>query len=274
MEEKLQMVRKIVPDLTEELVKRYRILKTVRLLEPCGRRLVVISLGMTERTVRSEIEKNKKELEQFKKEREGFLSEEKIIDDFQYTDEINHILYDELLYAISDETLEGRKERFEDAIDRRVNEIPNTIKERISEIESLMNHRNKISFETQKDAEETEHSIEKDNDVYQYKTNCLKVDIELEGGDDLSELLDNEERFSIDNIKGFHSLIINVKENGEPLLKNLVVETEKIEDGAGNGKSLSEVVLEEAKEQGADEKIIEKLSEEIEHEILTETMKF
>ena len=34
MEEKLQMVRKIVPDLTEELVKRYRILKTVRLLEP------------------------------------------------------------------------------------------------------------------------------------------------------------------------------------------------------------------------------------------------
>lgn len=57
MEEKLQMVRKIVPDLTEELVKRYRILKTVRLLEPCGRRLVVISLGMTERTVRSEIEK-------------------------------------------------------------------------------------------------------------------------------------------------------------------------------------------------------------------------
>ena len=224
--------------------------------------------------LKDEIEKNKKELEQFKKEREGFLSEEKIIDDFQYTDEINHILYDELLYAISDETLEGRKERFEDAIDRRVNEIPNTIKERISEIESLMNHRNKISFETQKDAEETEHSIEKDNDVYQYKTNCLKVDIELEGGDDLSELLDNEERFSIDNIKGFHSLIINVKENGEPLLKNLVVETEKIEDGAGNGKSLSEVVLEEAKEQGADEKIIEKLSEEIEHEILTETMKF
>ena len=49
MEEKLQMVRKIVPDLTEELVKRYRILKTVRLLEPCGRRLVVISLGMTEK---------------------------------------------------------------------------------------------------------------------------------------------------------------------------------------------------------------------------------
>lgn len=110
--------------------------------------------------------------------------------------------------------------------------------------------------------------------VEEEKKQSLKVNIELEGGDDLSELLDNEERFSIDNIKGFHSLIINVKENGEPLLKNLVVETEKIEDGAGNGKSLSEVVLEEAKEQGADEKIIEKLSEEIEHEILTETMKF
>ena len=109
--------------------------------------------------------------------------------------------------------------------------------------------------------------------VEEEKKRSLKVNIELEGGDDLRELLDNEEQFSIDNIKGFHSLIINVKENGEQLLKNLVVETEKIEDGAGNGKSLSEVVLEEAKEQGADEKIIEKLSEEIEQEILTETMK-
>lgn len=57
MKEKLQMVKKIVPDLTDELIKRYRILKTVKLLEPCGRRLVVLSLGMTERTVRSEIEK-------------------------------------------------------------------------------------------------------------------------------------------------------------------------------------------------------------------------
>ena len=57
MERKLQLARKIVPDLADELVKRYRILKTVRLMEPCGRRPVVLSLGMTERTVRSEIEK-------------------------------------------------------------------------------------------------------------------------------------------------------------------------------------------------------------------------
>lgn len=57
MREHLQLVKKIVPDMTDELIKRYRILKTVKLLEPCGRRLVVLSLGMTERTVRGEIEK-------------------------------------------------------------------------------------------------------------------------------------------------------------------------------------------------------------------------
>jgi len=57
MEYKLQLVKKIAPDLTEEIIKRYRVLKTVRLLQPCGRRLVVLSLGMTERTVRSEIER-------------------------------------------------------------------------------------------------------------------------------------------------------------------------------------------------------------------------
>ena len=53
----MQLIKKIAPDLTEEMVKRYRVLKTVRLLQPCGRRLVVLSLGMTERTVRSEIER-------------------------------------------------------------------------------------------------------------------------------------------------------------------------------------------------------------------------
>ena len=53
----MQLIKKIAPDLTEEMIKRYRVLKTVRLLQPCGRRLVVLSLGMTERTVRSEIER-------------------------------------------------------------------------------------------------------------------------------------------------------------------------------------------------------------------------
>ncbi len=57
MEDKIQLIRKIAPDLTEEMIKRYRVLKTVRLLQPCGRRMVVLALGMTERTVRSEIER-------------------------------------------------------------------------------------------------------------------------------------------------------------------------------------------------------------------------
>lgn len=57
MEETLQLIRRIAPDLTDEIIKRYRVLKTVRLLQPCGRRMVVLSLGMTERTVRSEIER-------------------------------------------------------------------------------------------------------------------------------------------------------------------------------------------------------------------------
>lgn len=57
MERRLELVKKIAPDLTEEMVKRYRILKAVRLLQPCGRRMLVLSLGMTERTVRSEIER-------------------------------------------------------------------------------------------------------------------------------------------------------------------------------------------------------------------------
>lgn len=57
MKEKLELVRRIAPDLTEDLIRRYRVLKTVQLLQPCGRRMVVLSLGMTERTVRSEIER-------------------------------------------------------------------------------------------------------------------------------------------------------------------------------------------------------------------------
>ena len=57
MERKLQLLKLIAPDLIEEMIKRYRVLKTIRLLQPCGRRLVVLSLGMTERTVRSEIER-------------------------------------------------------------------------------------------------------------------------------------------------------------------------------------------------------------------------
>lgn len=106
------------------------------------------------------------------------------------------------------------------------------------------------------------------------KKSSLKVDIELEGGESLSELLDDEERLSVDNIKKFQSMIINVKESGESLLMNLKIETEKVKDASDKGKSLSEVVLEEAEVQGVDEGFIEKLSEDMEQEILTETMKF
>ena len=87
-------------------------------------------------------------------------------------------------------------------------------------------------------------------------------------------MLDDEERLSVDNIKKFQSLIINVKESGESLLTNLKIETEKVKDASDKGKALSEVVLEEAKEQGTGERFIEKLSEEKEQEILTETMNF
>lgn len=87
-------------------------------------------------------------------------------------------------------------------------------------------------------------------------------------------MLDDEERLSVDNIKKFQSMIINVKESGESLLMNLKIETEKVKDASDKGKSLSEVVLEEAEVQGVDEGFIEKLSEDMEQEILTETMKF
>ncbi len=57
MEELLKLTRRMAPDLTEEWIKRYRILKTIRLLEPVGRRMVAVSIGMPERTVRGEIDK-------------------------------------------------------------------------------------------------------------------------------------------------------------------------------------------------------------------------
>ncbi len=89
--------------------------------------------------LKGEIETFKEELEQFKKESKDFIFEAKITDDFQYADEINHILYDELLYTISDETLEERKERLENAIDKALEENnPKLIKERINEVDSIL----------------------------------------------------------------------------------------------------------------------------------------
>lgn len=53
----LQMMKKIAPDEIATLVKRYRILRAIELLEPVGRRTISLSLDFSERTVRNEIEK-------------------------------------------------------------------------------------------------------------------------------------------------------------------------------------------------------------------------
>ena len=53
----LQMMKKIAPEEMTAIVKRYRILRTIHLLEPVGRRTISLSLDFSERTVRNEIEK-------------------------------------------------------------------------------------------------------------------------------------------------------------------------------------------------------------------------
>ena len=53
----LQMMKKIVPEEMTALVRRYRILRAIRLLQPVGRRTISLSLDFSERTVRNEIEK-------------------------------------------------------------------------------------------------------------------------------------------------------------------------------------------------------------------------
>lgn len=53
----LQMIKKIAPEEISALVRRYRILRTIALLEPVGRRTISLSLDFSERTVRNETEK-------------------------------------------------------------------------------------------------------------------------------------------------------------------------------------------------------------------------
>ena len=53
----LQMMKKIAPEEMTALVRRYRILRAIRLLEPVGRRTISLSLDFSERTVRNETEK-------------------------------------------------------------------------------------------------------------------------------------------------------------------------------------------------------------------------
>ncbi len=53
----LQMMKKIAPEEMTALVRRYRILRAIALLEPVGRRTISLSLDFSERTVRNETEK-------------------------------------------------------------------------------------------------------------------------------------------------------------------------------------------------------------------------
>ena len=53
----LQMINKIAPEEMSALVRRYRILRAIAVLEPVGRRTISLSLDFSERTVRNETEK-------------------------------------------------------------------------------------------------------------------------------------------------------------------------------------------------------------------------
>lgn len=124
--------------------------------------------------LRKDIEEHKEDLKQFKKESKQLLSDAKLNDNFQHSDTINHILYNEFLYAISDKTVDERKERFEKAIDERLDENnPNIIKERISEIDDI------LSRQTPEDhneiiKENVHESVSKTNDIF-YKCNKFGV---------------------------------------------------------------------------------------------------
>ena len=55
----LEIQSKIVPEIVELLMKRYEILKVISTSQPIGRRALSVKLGITERTMRTEIEKLK-----------------------------------------------------------------------------------------------------------------------------------------------------------------------------------------------------------------------
>lgn len=52
----LSQLRRIVPELVEELLERFHILKRVRMLQPIGRRALALELGMTERVLRGHVD--------------------------------------------------------------------------------------------------------------------------------------------------------------------------------------------------------------------------
>lgn len=52
----IDIQKKLLPDLLDIMQKRYQILQYIRLMQPIGRRSLSTSLGLTERTLRSEVE--------------------------------------------------------------------------------------------------------------------------------------------------------------------------------------------------------------------------
>lgn len=56
MKNLLALQKKLLPDLIEVMQKRYQILRYINFMQPVGRRSLALSLDMTERVVRSEVE--------------------------------------------------------------------------------------------------------------------------------------------------------------------------------------------------------------------------
>ena len=56
MQEILDLLRKIVPELVEVLEKRYNVLRTIFYNQPIGRRMLASELNLGERVVRNEID--------------------------------------------------------------------------------------------------------------------------------------------------------------------------------------------------------------------------
>jgi len=51
----IEVQRKLLPELLSVMQKRYQILQYIRLMQPIGRRNLAVSLGLTERVLRSEV---------------------------------------------------------------------------------------------------------------------------------------------------------------------------------------------------------------------------
>ena len=56
MEGTLRLQKKLIPDIYEVMQKRYNILRTIRTLQPVGRRSLSLTMDITERILRSEVE--------------------------------------------------------------------------------------------------------------------------------------------------------------------------------------------------------------------------